>query len=379
MSSRLKSEIKMPKALIFGAGQNGAGFVGRNLAQNGYGLVFADPSQEALDYVGGSYQVTVVSLSGLETVTINGARGILLSEQNRKDIAQEIAESEAIVTAVGRDYLAGTVSYLKAGLEKFLAGYSGTKNIIFVENHPTATEEVREGLGNLFPDADQRIGLVNSVVHVMGRRDTDGIIVSEKYSEGDFIVDKDAFRGRIPRIAMMPYSPFTHMEDRKLFVHNLGHQVIGLLARENRYKTVHEASKDGIVWGFLRVVTNATCEALHRAYKTGYFTREELMEHRDKIFQRAANIYLGDTTERLVKDPVRKLRYDDRIIGAARLCLSYSVDPAPIAMVAAMTFALPHFRDEIQREGITAVIRKYTGLKANGFENMIVEAYSRLK
>ena len=372
------SEIN--KAVIFGAGQNGAGFVGRNLSSNGYELVFLDVSQDALDYVAGMYEVNVASLDELRSLTIHGTRGILLEEANLEAIAQEIAGSDLVVTAVGKKHLGKTIPYLGAGLERFLGKSNGTKNIIFAENHPTAAAEIREGLGNLFPEAGSRVGLVNSVVHVMGRRDADGSFVSEDYTSSDFPVDKDAFKGEMPRLTMLPYSPFEQMEHRKLYLHNLMHFAVGLLASKKGYTTVADTAQDAEVREFAVEVTSATIEALSMAYRGSgeSFSKQALTDHRNSIYQRAANPHLGDTVARLIADPARYLSKGDRVVGAGIFCLNYGVDATPIARVAAMGFALPQFAEEIQRDGIAAVIYNCTGLRSTGFESMIKREYQSL-
>jgi mannitol-1-phosphate 5-dehydrogenase len=85
-----------------------------------------------------------------------------------------------------------------------------------------------------------------------------------------------------------------------------------------------------------------SAEALARRYPDS-FSRSSLAEHVEDLLARFRNTALGDTVYRVGRDLPRKLRRDDRIVGAIATAIEQGVDPAPIAEVfrAAPRFAKP--------------------------------------
>ena len=51
------------------------------------------------------------------------------------------------------------------------------------------------------------------------------------------------------------------------------------------------------------------------------------------------NPYLGDTVERVGRDPSRKLEWDDRLVGTVRIALQQGVNPMRYAMGTAAAMA----------------------------------------
>ncbi len=69
------------------------------------------------------------------------------------------------------------------------------------------------------------------------------------------------------------------------------------------------------------------------------FSEEGIRRYADDLLQRMMNPYLRDTVERLGRDPERKLRWDDRLIGTIRLGRSQGVRPVRYAFGAAAALA----------------------------------------
>lgn len=57
------------------------------------------------------------------------------------------------------------------------------------------------------------------------------------------------------------------------------------------------------------------------------FKPEDYEEHVKDLIHRFSNVALGDTVARVGKDPIRKLKPDDRLIGGAKLALEYGITP----------------------------------------------------
>jgi mannitol-1-phosphate 5-dehydrogenase len=57
------------------------------------------------------------------------------------------------------------------------------------------------------------------------------------------------------------------------------------------------------------------------------FSPEGILEYAKDALQRMVNPFLNDPIERVTRDPVRKLGWEDRLIGAMRLALDAGVEP----------------------------------------------------
>ncbi|MGN0092807.1 MAG: mannitol-1-phosphate 5-dehydrogenase, partial [Alistipes sp.] len=141
----------MKKAIQFGAGNIGRGFIGAVLEQAGYHVVFADVNQTVIDKINEdkTYTVHIMDVECVEQ-KITNISGV---NSTTDAVIAEIADgqTELLTTAVGVMILPriapavakGIAARRKAGIEKPL-------NIIACENAVRASSQLREHvLGNL--------------------------------------------------------------------------------------------------------------------------------------------------------------------------------------------------------------------------------------
>jgi mannitol-1-phosphate 5-dehydrogenase len=69
------------------------------------------------------------------------------------------------------------------------------------------------------------------------------------------------------------------------------------------------------------------------------FTPDGFRAMADDLLERMLNPYLRDTVERVGRDPVRKLGWNDRLIGAMRLMIEQRVAPVRYGLGAAAALA----------------------------------------
>jgi len=72
------------------------------------------------------------------------------------------------------------------------------------------------------------------------------------------------------------------------------------------------------------------------------FTESGYAECVDDLLVRMGNPNLMDAVERIIRDPGRKLGWNDRLIGTMRLALEAGVDPAGFAQGAAAALLFAH-------------------------------------
>jgi mannitol-1-phosphate 5-dehydrogenase len=100
-----------------------------------------------------------------------------------------------------------------------------------------------------------------------------------------------------------------------------------------------------------------------------------------------------DTIERVARDPIRKLGPEDRLVGAARLCLSQGIFPRHIAAIVGAALCYDHPDDPsaarlqatIRREGLDETLKRFSGLDATTagpegeLARAIIATYQRLR
>jgi mannitol-1-phosphate 5-dehydrogenase len=152
-----------------------------------------------------------------------------------------------------------------------------------------------------------------------------------------------------PKADLMPF------EEAKLYGHNATHALIGYLAQARGIETMSEALADPKLRAFAREAYLRESGGAIIARHAGVdplFTPAGYQAYVDDLLVRMANPYLEDRVERIIRDPKRKLGWDDRLIGTMRLALQANIDPQRFAQGAAAALRLlePHFSADYLRK-----------------------------
>lgn len=385
----------MKKAVMYGAGNIGRGFIGQLFSESGYEVVFIDVNMEIINKLNadGQYPVCVLTGIGEREITITNVRGVDGNDTGKA--AAAIAEADVMATAVGVNVLPKIAKPIAEGLKKrWGQGRMEPLNIIICENLMDADhhlaglikQELNASENKYF---EELVGLVEAsigrMVPVMTREMQDGNILRvfvEEYCE--LPVDGDGFKGDIPQIKnMQPSSPFTFYIQRKLFIHNMGHALVAYLGKIKGYNYIWEAIGDPFIkLAALRAMQDSA-KALSREHG---MQLDVILDHVDDLIYRFGNRQLGDTIDRVGNDVKRKLSPNDRLVGAAGLCLSHGINPVDICLgiAAAMRFDSMNVKpnginNTLAGEGPEAVLKKICGLSEKSMlHGMILELYNSL-
>jgi len=338
------------KAIQFGAGNIGRGFLGQLFYETGYRTTFVDVMHDLIDQLNerGAYPLRIVD-DNTYTLTIENVSAIHAG--NRDAVAKAVAEADLGATAVGVPVLAKVAPLLASGIERrFAAGDAAPLNLIVCENMidagPYLREQVREHLSPDFHGAlDEKVGFVEAsigrMVPVMTeavRAEDPLLICVEEYCE--LPVDGAGFKGPIPPLKNMEAREnFGAYVERKLFVHNAGHATTAYLGHLRKHEFIWQAVGDPEVRG---KVGEALAESKAGLVAKHGMDPDALQAHIDDLLKRFANRALGDQVARVAKDPIRKLGPRDRLIGAASMCLEQDVVPAGLAFAAAAAIRYDH-------------------------------------
>jgi mannitol-1-phosphate 5-dehydrogenase len=383
----------MKKAVMYGAGNIGRGFIGQLFSESGYEVTFIDVNIEIVNKLNqdGKYPVRILAGEDTKEIVVSPVRAV--NGMDIEKVAQEIAQADIMATAVGVNILPRIVKPIVEGLKKRWQAHNMTPfNIIICENLLDANHYLAQLIRIELDDNEKLlfeklVGLVEAsigrMVPVMTPEMQEGDILRvcvEEYCE--LPLDRDAFKGELPQIKnMLPASPFTFYIQRKLFIHNMGHALTAYLGKLKGYNYIWEAIGDPYIkFAVLRAMQDSAI-ALSKEHN---IELDVILDHVDDLIYRFGNRQLGDTVNRVGNDTKRKLSPNDRLVGAANLCASQGIKPVNVCLgiAAAMKFdsnqngAISEVQNIINAEGPNTVLKKICGLSEKDLIwDIILELY----
>lgn len=344
----------MKKAVMYGAGNIGRGFITQLFSKSGYETALIDVNKAVIEKLNteGCYPVKIVSEEGKYEEIITNVRGV--DGMNIDAVADEIASADVMATAVGVNILPRIAGNIAEGVRRRFKATDAPLNIIICENLIDADkylaslikEKLTEDEIRLF---DERIGLVEAsigrMVPIMSEEMQEGNILKvwvEPYCE--FPVDKNGFKGEIPYVInMVPFTPFEYFIQKKLFLHNMGHAATAYYGILEGKKEIAEAIAVPEIYEKVRAAMLQSSAALSKEHGVPYADIEAATED---LLHRFANPHLHDTVTRVGRDVLRKLAKGDRLIGAALLCEKHGLPNDAILGIAAAATKFPKDADE---------------------------------
>jgi mannitol-1-phosphate 5-dehydrogenase len=368
------------KAVVFGAGNVGRGFLGQLFSESGLGVYFIDIDPElvsALDQAG-EYFIHLVTNETLEVVRIAPVKARLAGD--KAAVIEWLANAVIAATAVGARALPQVAPLIAQGIVRRAANPgAGPLNIIVCENLKGAAETLR-GLAAQYIPAGARdyfqtsVGFVDTVIGRMVPPPTTEmrtkdirLIAVEPYKE--LPVDRHAFVGPIPVIVgMQPCDQFPAYTARKLYMHNCGHAFLAYLGYLRKYTYCYQALDDPYIRPLFEQAMVESETGIAAAFGVD---PDWLKHHRSDLIRRFANRALGDTIFRLGRDPLRKLTPADRLVGAARLAEEAGIIPNCLSLGIAAAYRFDHPNDaaavelqqRLQQQGLDRVMAEVSGIQ----------------
>jgi mannitol-1-phosphate 5-dehydrogenase len=387
-------------AVQFGAGNIGRGFMGQLLRESGFKTVFVDVSKPLVDDLNNrrSYPLRLLDAYSQKAhgLTIDHFRA--LGADQEEAVAEAIAEAHVVATAVGVANLEAISPLLAAGIQRRRERNAGPLDIYLCENMLGAAGMLAKHImGRLDSPAKEwaqkSIGFVGtSVARIVGGAgarlpDDDPLLVIAD-AHRDVPYDGQASRaGELDIEGFHPVSNFRAEVERKIFTHNLAHAALAYLGYLRGHTYIHETFEDEFVKSVFDGALDETTNALLRRYPAD-LDRAAHLEIRKDVRVRFGNPLLKDPLTRVAKDPIRKLGRDDRIIGAAELCLSQGITADYIATVcaAALCYNCPEdpgavrLQSMIEKTGVAEVLRQVSGIEPAGdFGQRVIAQYQHLR
>ncbi|HBF6250307.1 TPA: mannitol-1-phosphate 5-dehydrogenase, partial [Clostridioides difficile] len=243
----------MKKAIQFGAGNIGRGFIGGLLVKSGYHVVFADVNEEILNSINKDkkYTIHIRDVECIDEVIDN----ISAVSSIKEEIIDEIVQAEIITTAVGPLVLTKIASTIAKGIKaRKEKGLTSNLNIIACENAIYASSSLKEEVLKYLNKEEVEyleiyVGFPNcSVDRIVppGKNENPLDVTVENFYEWN--VEKQGFKGEIPTIVGMNLADnlMAYIE-RKLFTLNTGHAITAYIGYLKGYKTIEESIKDKFI------------------------------------------------------------------------------------------------------------------------------------
>ncbi len=379
------------KAVHFGAGNIGRGFIAWLLAKSGYEVVFVDVNEKIVNDINDKRSYSVILAEQAQRSDVVSHVCALLGT-DRAAVVDQIVEADLLTTAIGVNALKHIAATIADGLRQRMKANKPLIPVIACENAIGASQALQQlvhaelaedELGKLdryavFPNA-----AVDRIVPVQRQ---DGLnVVVEPYFE--WIVDGSGLPPDIrPDIFGLRYAdaldPYI---SRKLFTVNTGHCSAAYLGYLRGYSNIHDVMKDRELHEKVRLVMKETGNYLIHAYR---FDRQEHEAYIEQILSRFANPYLQDDVLRIGRSPIRKLSPGDRLVKPAMLAYEQGLSVHHLLDVIAAALRFDNPNDEeavslqaaIRRQGIGEVVEQYLGIPTqHELHRIVIQRYYDLE
>lgn len=307
------------RAVHFGAGNIGRGFVGLLLHEGGYEVVFSDVAAPLVDAINAAEAYTVHEVGpGGKDIVVTGFRAIN-SAEHPDEVIEQIAGANVVTTAVGPTILKFVAPLIMSGLA-LRDPASPALQVMACENAINATDllrdEIRTLAGDSWADLSARSVFANTAVDriVPAQPDGAGVDVTvEPFFE--WAIERQPFGDDPPTI------PGAHFVDdlapyieRKLFTVNTGHAATAYFGARAGAETIAQALADASIAARVEAALEETSALLQAKHE---FDAAELEAYRATILDRFRNEALPDTVWRVGRQPLRKLSRSERFVGPA--------------------------------------------------------------
>ena len=385
----------MKKALVFGAGKIGQGFLGDLLHEDGYEIIFADVSDDVINEINqkNGYILFLTNHNYEEKIIDNVSALSLVN--NQAEIIEAITEVDIIATSVMKTNLVNVAPILAKGLKKRLDEKRSRVLVMACENAIMGTDT----LVNLMTDTG-RITLDQlKEIGAYPNTGVDRFVFGGTYhgKEGTAISDSHELAIERQKLDDPDSRPITGAEyvdnleavlKRKIYLVNCWLAITSYIGYTHRYTMVDEALRDAEIQ---KIVKKAVLESAAALEKNFGFSKAEMTKYINEMIIKRYDDYnqdgINDPIARVARQPIRKLASDDRIVGPACIASDYGLPNSHLLYGAAYALKYDDPEDEeavklqeyIQNDGIENTIEKICGLqKGSDMFTTVLDYYNAI-
>lgn len=363
------------KAVHFGAGNIGRGFIGKLLYESGFSTCFVDVNRTLVDLLNEEKEYCVQLANETKDDSIVKNVWAINSAEEPNLVVEEIAQADLVTAAVGATILPHIATLLANGLKQRLKSNAKPLTIIACENMVGGTDFLKENVYELLTDDERKqfddlYSFPNAAVDriVPNQQNEDPLLVKvEPFFE--WVVDESMIKSGNPPVEGITFvQDLTPFIERKLFTVNTGHATAAYLGYAGGVTAIHEALANNELKDSMEKTLQETGKLLIEKYG---FNKEDHQTYINTIIGRFANPFIYDNVTRVARSPIRKLQANDRFLSPAKQYeKTFGEVPQYLTKAIAAAFHFDYGEDPdavkiqetIQTEGIGIAIETYTEL-----------------
>ncbi|BBM18849.1 mannitol-1-phosphate 5-dehydrogenase [Enterococcus avium] len=374
------------KALHFGAGNIGRGFIGDLLHKSGYEITFVEVTDKVVRQLNRdkNYDLYILNEDNRKVVIDNIQAVSSITDEQK--VIEAICEADLVTTSVWADNLPKIADVLAKGLHVRHNRGLNPVNVIACENALFASNILKELLLKHISE-EVLIEIAQfantSVDRLALGKVVDGKSCVEIDSAFELVIEEN------PLFRKEPIKGATYVEElqpyleRKLYIVNCGHAALAYLGFVKGYPTVQEALKDEEIKTTAISAMNESSKLLEAKYG---FTTVELQKKVEESIERFSATFVMDDVLRVGRSPLRKLDPTDRLVAPAAQLEAKGLPNDSLAkcIAALLRFENPadeqavELKQEVDSKGVEAALNRFSKIdKESPLFKKIIEEYKK--
>lgn len=384
------------KVIILGAGRIGRGFVTQIMLLNHVQITYfdvMDPMVKQLNEIG-SYTIHVLGHPEKDIVNTNVTA---YSANDIEKLAEIWAEADFVFTACGGKNMPSVGKTLGKAYKAMLHNGKGhVTNIITCENWIEPARDLKQALeAELDEDEkatfEKNVGVGEAVILCTGTGAPDPSLLTNPLDTWIqnfpyLPMDKAAIKGELPNWEYVDFvDQFGNLLTQKLYTNNTSCGSIAYLGYLLGEKYLAVAANSPEIAPILDEIYDEINQALIKGMG---IDEESQLAFSKRAKAKYTDLDIVDPITRIARDPLRKLKPNDRLIGPSKIALSVGVEPKAIALCTAAALFYDNPEDESAVElqkmrmqnGIGYILENVCGLKPDEkLYTMIIDGIHELQ
>ncbi|EAB3089969.1 mannitol dehydrogenase [Salmonella enterica] len=362
----------MKRVLIVGAGRLGKGFVGETFDNAGWNITFLDKDQRVIDALNKQNKYTVQVFRTDDIIMHEVTNFNAFTTDDQYSVMSDFLESSVIMCPLYPEDFEESAHYLGKCFERqFQTAPEKKMTLICLTNKNHIIKDIESWYRNAIPSSeaqnwfDTHVAVRDSIVRRSTDAQTHYATQIDSTAVASLLIQSPLYNDISDVEWLEPREHLEMLKDIKVFTINGPHATTAFYGHLKGYKTIPDASADPSVAKLANAVHDVTITAVMKEYPQ--ITRDAL---KDLEYLPKAKNELPDSIHRVAYDPIRKLAYQDRLMGVVQLCLKYDLDYSPLTKAIACGLAYYAEDDKasvklqrfIQQNGLLTSAAKVIGL-----------------